>query len=258
MMKLNEYTIKENELIINALIKINENKKGFLIVTNAKGNVVGTLTDGDIRRYTIANKSIDSPISTCYNKTFYYIRCDEDFSHVLDIFKEQRISFIPVLNDDNNLVNIVTKRGLQTILLQDIQLNLSLDFLSVDESMLEHEIYKRPWGFYKTTVLNDTFQSKIISVAPKGSLSFQMHRHREEHWVIIKGEGEIRLENSFIKVEAGDYMFIPKGCKHRIMNRSGKETLIFMEVQLGQYFGEDDIIRFEDDYGRVVNEQQTE
>ena len=73
---------------------------------------------------------------------------------------------------------------------------------------------------------------------------------REEHWVIVHGNGEVRMEDSVLSVKGGSYLFIPKGCKHRIANTSLDSTLILMEVQCGEYFGEDDIYRYEDVYGR--------
>ncbi|HHE05988.1 MAG TPA: cupin domain-containing protein, partial [Epsilonproteobacteria bacterium] len=76
------------------------------------------------------------------------------------------------------------------------------------------------------------------------------HKRREEHWVIIKGKGKVVLGESLLDVYPGKYIYIPKGCKHQIIN-DGEENIIFSEVQLGEYFGEDDIIRYSDKYGRV-------
>lgn len=251
--ELEKYIIESEKCILDALTKINENTSGFLIVENENCEVIGTLTDGDIRREIIKHKddiNLNIPVCDCCCKDYIHIYRDADFSSVLDIFKNRKIEFIPVIEKDKKLFNIITKTGLTSLLLQDVQLSLDLDFISRDKNAVNHEIFKKPWGFYKTTILNDMFQSKMISIDPSQSLSFQKHEKREEHWIIVKGIGEIRLEESLIKVEAGDYMFIPKGCRHRMINLSDKETLLFIEVQLGCYFGEDDIIRFEDCYGR--------
>ena len=119
------------------------------------------------------------------------------------------------------------------------------------ESMkTEYEISSRPWGYYKTMVLNDFFQSKIIYVLPNQVLSLQSHERREEHWTIITGKGIVQLDKSERTVQPGDTVYVPKSCKHRIKNTSQKELLIFSEIQLGDYFGEDDIMRYEDIYGR--------
>ena len=106
-------------------------------------------------------------------------------------------------------------------------------------------------GYYKTTVLNKYFQSKIISVKSHEKLSLQSHNHREEHWTVVHGRGTVQIDNSIINVYCGSSIFIPKGAKHRLMNIDDKESLIITEVQIGDYLGEDDIIRYEDLYGRV-------
>ncbi len=105
-------------------------------------------------------------------------------------------------------------------------------------------------GGYWTSILNNYFQSKVITVKPGGQLSLQSHVHREEHWTIVYGKGTVRLDDSIINVSRGQVIYIPKGCKHRLINTDKKENLIISEVQIGDYFGEDDIIRYEDAYGR--------
>lgn len=136
------------------------------------------------------------------------------------------------------------------LLIEDIKFNLYFDFSTLDNKSIEHEIYNRPWGFYKTTFLNKYARAKIIKVYPEGALSLQEHKKREEHWVVIKGEGELIIGESIKIVRSGDYIYIPKGCKHKITNKCKNESLMISEVQLGEYFGEDDIIRYEDKYGR--------
>ena len=136
-------------------------------------------------------------------------------------------------------------------MLTNVHPEMNTDFLSVDTTVNNFEIFQRPWGFYKTTILNDMFQSKIISVRANASLSLQLHKQREEHWVIVDGVGQVRIGDSFKDVHGGSYIFIPKGTKHRIINTSSEKSLVLIEVQCGQYFGEDDIIRFEDEYGRA-------
>ena len=113
----------------------------------------------------------------------------------------------------------------------------------------EHLFEDRPWGRFE--ILRDTeyFKSKLITVWPGQRLSYQSHKFRMEHWIMVEGEGEFTLDDKVQKVKAGDHLFIPLGAKHRISNPSNKK-LEFVEVQIGTYFGEDDIIRYSDDYGR--------
>lgn len=110
----------------------------------------------------------------------------------------------------------------------------------------------RPWGYY--TVLLDTpdYKVKEILVRPKNRLSYQLHHKRSEHWYIVQGEAVITLDDKNIVVKKGGYIDIPVEHKHRISN-NGEQDVIFIETQTGEYFGEDDIERFEDDYGRSSN-----
>ena len=127
---------------------------------------------------------------------------------------------------------------------------INYDFTTLDDSVVDYEIFQRPWCFYKTTVLNDYFQSKVISVKPGQQLSLQSHTHREEHWIVAHGTGTVQIEKSIINVSCGSSLFIPMGAKHRLTNTDEKENLIITEVQIGDYLGEDDIVRYEDIYGR--------
>jgi mannose-6-phosphate isomerase-like protein (cupin superfamily) len=108
----------------------------------------------------------------------------------------------------------------------------------------------RPWGFFE--VLSDEKDHKVkrITIEPGGRLSLQRHRHRREHWFIIQGESIVTTDGSGIKVVSGQAIDIPQGSLHRIAN-TATERLVYIEVQLGDYFSEDDIERIEDDYGRI-------
>lgn len=158
---------------------------------------------------------------------------------------------MPIVDKNNVLINIISKRQLHSMLLLDVQGDLEYDFSSLDENVVDYEIFSRPWGFYKTTVMNQYFQSKIITVKPKAQLSLQSHERREEHWIITSGHGKVQIDNSVFEVRCGNSVFIPKGAKHRLANIDEHESLIVTEVQIGDYFGEDDIRRYEDDYGRI-------
>ena len=248
--KFNDFVVGKDLTIIEALTKIDHNKQGFVIVTNSQLEVLGVLTDGDVRRAIIRGRSAKDTISDIYTKDAKIVTLNDEFGTIINLFKNQAIKFIPIIDSNGQLVNIITKNQLHTLLLQDVQADLSFDFMSLDTSVVDHEIFQRPWGYYKTTVLNDYFQAKIISVKPGGQLSLQSHNHREEHWIVVHGEGTVQLDKSVVKVHCGSTIFIPLGCKHRLTNTDNKESLIITEVQIGDYFGEDDIIRYEDIYGR--------
>lgn len=118
------------------------------------------------------------------------------------------------------------------------------------EAHKNHRTVVRPWGTY--TVLQDApgFKIKRIAVKPGASLSLQMHHHRSEHWVVVSGKAEVVNGEQTISLEANQSTYIPAGNKHRLTN-VGETELALIEVQCGSYLGEDDIVRFEDIYGRA-------
>ncbi|NLA34882.1 MAG: cupin domain-containing protein [Actinobacteria bacterium] len=109
---------------------------------------------------------------------------------------------------------------------------------------------ERPWGSF--TVLADEASHKVksITVAPGQRLSYQRHSHRSEHWFVISGDATVTLDGVVFHVGPGHYADIPQGVAHRLENQ-GDAALVIIEVQYGDYFGEDDIIRLSDDYGRA-------
>lgn len=246
-----QFVISPQATIYEALEKIDGNKERFLIVCDKFNSVLGTLTDGDIRRAFIKGKSVSDCLMDVYTKQCRYLFDSEELISAIKIFKNTQIEFLPIVNNEMTLKNILTKKQLHSLLLQDKYADLNYDFFSLDVNIIDYEIYPRAWGFYKTTVINDYFQSKVISVNPKSQLSLQSHTYREEIWIVVHGSGQVQIADSVMQANCGSTFFIPKGCKHRLINNDEKENLIITEVQLGEYFGEEDIIRYEDIYGRV-------
>ena len=112
------------------------------------------------------------------------------------------------------------------------------------------EFDRRPWGTYEVLDEGPTFKVKRIEVLPNKRLSYQKHSQRAEHWVVVTGTAKVTLDGAEIAVPAGQAIDIPKGAAHRVANES-QDLLVFIEVQRGDYLGEDDIVRLQDDYGRV-------
>lgn len=110
-------------------------------------------------------------------------------------------------------------------------------------------ITERPWGYFEVLEDRTTHKTKRIVVYSGQRLSYQSHTKREETWVFVKGEGTAVIDGADYPVKTGAVIKIPINAKHRIKN-TGEGHLEFIEVQNGSYFGEDDIIRYEDDYGR--------
>jgi mannose-1-phosphate guanylyltransferase len=113
-----------------------------------------------------------------------------------------------------------------------------------------HRLVHRPWGSYRTISLGDRYQVKEIIVKPGASLSLQMHHHRAEHWVVVEGTASVIRGDEQLLLHENQSIFIPLGARHRLAN-PGKLNLRLIEVQSGSYLGEDDILRFEDTYGRA-------
>lgn len=109
---------------------------------------------------------------------------------------------------------------------------------------------ERPWGGYEVLFESEFTKVKKITVKPGGKLSFQYHKFRNEHWVIVNGVGFVTIEDSVFSAKTNNHFYIDSNIKHRIEN-CGEEDLIFIETQTGSYFGEDDIVRVEDIYNRL-------
>jgi mannose-1-phosphate guanylyltransferase/mannose-6-phosphate isomerase len=112
-----------------------------------------------------------------------------------------------------------------------------------------HRVVHRPWGSYDSLEAGERFQVKRIQVKPGASLSLQKHHHRAEHWIVVSGTAEVTCDDQVFLLGENQSTYIPLGSTHRLRN-PGKVPLELIEVQSGSYLGEDDIVRFEDVYGR--------
>ena len=117
------------------------------------------------------------------------------------------------------------------------------------EATTHNRVY-RPWGFYEVLTEGERFQVKRIVVLPGGQLSLQSHFHRAEHWVVVNGTARVTRDAEEMILQENESVYLPLGCTHRLVN-PGRIPLVLIEVQSGAYLGEDDIVRYEDTYGRV-------
>ena len=108
----------------------------------------------------------------------------------------------------------------------------------------------RPWGYYRVLAAEADHTVKRIVVYPGKRLSLQSHTRRAEHWHVVSGDALVTLDDCLIRLATGESVDIPLRAKHRVEN-TGSTDLVFIEVQRGDYFGEDDIVRYEDDFGRM-------
>jgi len=120
---------------------------------------------------------------------------------------------------------------------------------SREEPMTHRRVY-RPWGSYETIDEGTRFKVKRITVKPGAALSLQMHHKRAEHWIVVTGSAQVTVDDRKILLEANQSTYIPLGAHHRLVN-PGETPLELIEVQSGDYLGEDDIVRLEDLYGRT-------
>ena len=110
---------------------------------------------------------------------------------------------------------------------------------------------ERPWGSFTILDEGDNYKVKRLEVLPGKRLSYQRHSRRSEHWFVVRGTAKVTLNDSEVLVRAGEALDIPVGAAHRIENAPGGEKLVLIETQTGDYFGEDDIERLDDDFGRT-------
>jgi len=132
---------------------------------------------------------------------------------------------------------------------QDVKLVVNRLKAEQRSEHINHQLVYRPWGSYECIDCGERFQVKRITVKPGACLSLQLHHHRAEHWIVVKGTAEVTRGDEVFLVTENESTYIPLGVKHRLENK-GAIPLEMIEVQSGSYLGEDDIVRFEDIYGR--------
>jgi mannose-6-phosphate isomerase-like protein (cupin superfamily) len=123
--------------------------------------------------------------------------------------------------------------------------------MTVEKQDTSPIIDRRPWGSF--TILDEAADYKVkrIEVFPTKRLSYQKHAHRSEHWFVVRGTAKVTLNGREFLLKKGEDVNVPVGTAHRVENPDSEELLIFIETQTGDYFGEDDIERLEDDFGRM-------
>ena len=226
-MKIDKYLISDQESIKSALKKIDNNHLGIIFVHH-NHKIVGVATDGDIRRSLLKSNTVNSKIASCMNNKFKYLY--EDKSSRQNILKalSTKIRVLPILSKDKNLVSVVSNK--------EISWNTTVH---------------KPWGYFNLLIKTDDYLVKEIVIFPKQSISLQMHNHRSEHWIVLSGKAEITIGSKKQILKDSESTFVPVKKKHKITNNSTR-PLIILETQLGNLLSEDDITRFEDQYGRKI------
>ena len=151
-----------------------------------------------------------------------------------------------VVVETNDAILIADKDSTQSVK----EIVYELDKSSLIEGKMNRQMF-RPWGHYTSVVEGLTWQVKRLEIKPKASLSLQMHHHRAEHWIVVNGNAKVEINGVITLLKVNESIFVPLGAKHRLSN-PGETPLILIEVQSGEYLGEDDIVRFDDIYGREL------
>ena len=150
-----------------------------------------------------------------------------------------------------DLIVVETKDAVMVINKKEAQ-NIKKIVNQIKDNYSEGKLNKkmfRPWGSFSSVESGSSWQVKILEINPKASLSLQMHHHRSEHWVVVNGTAKVEIDTKIELLGENKSIYVPRGSKHRLSN-PGEIPLIIIEVQSGSYLGEDDIVRFDDIYGR--------
>ena len=226
----------ESISIDNAIFE--KTDKSFVIPANINWNDLGTYN----ALWETSNK----------DKNNNFIKGDVITDNVDNSYIYSDKSLITVSNLSN--MNIVATQDaiLVTKLSKSNEIKSLVDILSKKNrnELTEHKITHRPWGYYENINSNKTHKIKKLTVLPGKELSLQSHTKRSEHWVVISGVANVTKGNREFVLKKDESTFIPVNTKHRLSNKS-KSVLVIIEVQTGKYFGEDDIKRYEDKYGRI-------
>ena len=158
------------------------------------------------------------------------------------------VSFYEARGDLQLIVDFVQPAGIGVWQAQFERLKEQLEAEGRSERQHHPQVF-RPWGSYEGIDAGEGFQAKRLILSPGASISLQRHRHRAEHWVVVRGTAEVTRDDEVFTLEVNQSAYIPLGAVHRLRN-PGSEPLHIIEVQSGDYLGEDDIERFEDIYGR--------
>ena len=146
---------------------------------------------------------------------------------------------------DTNDALLVAKKDSINYLKEVIK---EMDQKNIDEIKTNKKVH-RPWGNFISLIKEKTWQVKRLEINPQSSLSLQLHHKRSEHWVVVKNTAKVEIDEETVFLKENESIYVPLGSKHRLSNPSD-ETLILIEIQSGSYLGEDDIVRFKDDYDR--------
>ena len=250
--------ISPGATLFDALGRLDGQPRQALIVVDAAGRLEGVLDDAMVRAAILRTRSLDALVGDALPRdagtgpaSANAVTLDTPFSEVVALSLAAPGDLIPVLDDRDRVVNAFTREQLHQLLAEDLPWDPRRDFTALTTAERRPDAVTRPWGFYRSLLTTAFTQAKILSVAPGQELSLQKHFRREEYWTVVRGEGSFRLDDDRYTVRRGFTVHIPREAVHWIRNTHPTEALILVEVQAGDYFGEDDIVRLSDKYRRA-------
>ena len=191
-------------------------------------------------------KPVDNPWQDllCVNPAFKApsVPRDATSTEALQHIACNRHSFLARFDEDKRYLGFI----------EEVSYESDPHLFALDDRTVDSPLCHRPWGFYRSLFTCEYTHTKVILVLPGEQLSLQRHQRREEFWTVVKGQGVMTLGERSFPVKRGSRIAIGHRKIHRIKNSHERQNLVFVEVQLGDYFGEDDIERLEDSYGRTT------
>jgi mannose-1-phosphate guanylyltransferase/mannose-6-phosphate isomerase len=242
--------VSSGETLHDALERLHTRPEKAVIVVDAVGRLEGVLDEAGLRGALLATGRLDARLSNLELPRDCAIHVDTPFDEVVGNTLATGAALVPVLDDRERVINAFTREQLHQWLAEDLPWDPRSDFTARGAGERPDAV-TRPWGFYRSLLTTAFTQAKILSVAPGQELSLQKHFHREEYWTVVRGEGSFRLDDDRYTVRRGFTIHIPREAVHWIRNTHASEALILVEVQVGDYFGEDDIVRLSDKYHRA-------
>lgn len=242
--------VSSGETLYDALERLHARPEKAVVIVDTVGRLAGVLDEAGLRAALLSAGTLDAPLSSLDLPRDPSVHVDTPFDEVVRTTLAAAATLVPVLDDHDRVVNAFTREHLHHLLAGDLPWDPRVDFTAIGGGERPDAV-TRPWGFYRSLLTTAFTQAKILSVAPGQELSLQKHFHREEYWTVVRGEGIFRLDDDRFTVRRGFTVHIPREAVHWIRNTHQSEALILVEVQVGDYFGEDDIVRLSDKYHRA-------
>ena len=248
-----EYFKSAKELSEYLVIGLNSDdwllsKKIFFMSWQERAKIIESLSFVDeVISFDDSDGSASNAIQKCLKKSkkiYFANGGDRDKCNIpeLELFQDnQRVEFVFEVGGKNKINS-------SSFLTSNFYNNFS-KILGSTKNLSEIKDISSPWGFHKLIIDNKAYKLKILSVNPQSQLSLQKHRFREEHWIVVKGQGEVIIDEKKLEISVGDYIHIPISSAHSLKNTS-QENMVVVEVQLGDILEESDIKRISDIYGR--------